>query len=73
MYTSVKTPLRRLRAYHRELTDLYNAAVKAHHYARAQELSALRWRVWRAIRIREEWGDQWETQAVPEFLRHAPQ
>lgn len=69
MYTSVKAPLRRLRVYHRELTDRYHDAVNARRYGYAGHLRNLRWRVWRAIRLREEWGDQWGTDAFPDFLR----
>ncbi|HLG50175.1 MAG TPA: hypothetical protein VKY56_00865 [Chloroflexota bacterium] len=57
MYLARTTPLARLRAYERELTDLYLEALRLRDLGAARRLYGLRWRVRRAIRLREEWGD----------------
>lgn len=57
MYTAEKTPLAKLRAYHRELTQLYLEALRRHDQDSAHRLFDIRRRVRRAILIREEWGE----------------
>ncbi len=58
MYTAQATALAKLRAYHRELENVYLAALRRHDYVRASAVFQLRWRVRRAILIREEWGER---------------
>jgi hypothetical protein len=55
MYTRQRGELRRLRAYHRELTDRYQQAIVRRDWAQAQRLYPLRRRVWVAILWHEEW------------------
>ena len=56
MYTTARTPLARLRAYARELADLYQQALLEGDWDRARCLWARRWRFWRALRWAEEWA-----------------
>lgn len=65
MYTAQKSPLARLRAYHAELTGLYQEALRRHDQREARRLYDLRRRVRRAILIREEWGESILPEAVP--------
>jgi hypothetical protein len=55
MYTSLRTPLAKLRAYHRGLGDRYADALRLRAFARARAVYDLRRRVRRAILLREEW------------------
>jgi hypothetical protein len=57
MYTGRSTPLARLRAYHRELSDIYVRELRRHAYRAARNVFELRRRVRRAILLREEWGE----------------
>jgi hypothetical protein len=56
MYTRHRDALARLRAYHRELTAQYHAAIARRQWARARALYTLRHRVWVAVRWHEEWA-----------------
>jgi hypothetical protein len=56
MYTAYATPLGKLRAYYSQLGDLYRVAIVRRQFARAREIKARRWRVKRAILLREEWA-----------------
>lgn len=55
MFTTKSTAIAKLRAYHEELKELYVEALRDRDFARARTLFDARWRVRRAILIREEW------------------
>jgi hypothetical protein len=55
MFTSRQTPLGKLRAYYRGLGGRYGDALRHRDFARARFVYDLRWRVLRAILVREEW------------------
>lgn len=55
MYTAKKSEIAKLRAYRKELDDLYALALGRRDLRRAQELHGLRRRVQRAILLYEEW------------------
>ena len=65
MYLAEKAPLARLRAYQRDLTGLYLAALHRQAQPEARRLYDLRRRVRRAILIREEWGESALPATVP--------
>ena len=65
MYTGAKAPLARLRAYHKELSSLYLQALRCRDQAEARRLYDLRWRVRRAILLREEWGESLLPESIP--------
>jgi len=65
VYTSQKTPLAKLRAYHKELTDLYLEALGRRDEPTARRIYELRRRVWRAVLIREEWGESVLPESAP--------
>ncbi len=64
MYTTQRTPLAKLRTYHDELTGLYQEALRRHDQREARRLYELRWRVRRAMLIRQEWGESLLPDAV---------
>jgi hypothetical protein len=55
VYTRLRSPLPRLRAYHEELGALCQAAMTRRDWERVQRLRALRRRVGVAVRWHEEW------------------
>jgi hypothetical protein len=65
VYTAQKAPLARLRAYNRELTGQYLAALRRRDCDEARRLFDLRRRVRRAILIHEEWGESLLTPSTP--------
>lgn len=65
MYTGTKAPLARLRAYQRELANLYLEALRRRDLDEAQRLFDLRRRVRRTILIREEWGESILPESAP--------
>ncbi len=55
MYTARKSEIAKLRAYRKELEELYAGALAHHDRHRARALYELRRKVLRAILVYEEW------------------
>jgi hypothetical protein len=58
VYTAKRSPLARLRAYHRELIGVYLGALRRRDVTLALRVFDLRRRVRRSILIREEWNER---------------
>ncbi len=60
MYTARKSEIAKLRAYRKELDDLYAGALARRDLDRARAIRDLRRRVHRAVLLHEEWqtGDE---------------
>ena len=57
MYTGKRSPIAKLKAYEAELERPYLVALRLRDFSTARLIFERRWRIRRAIMIREEWGE----------------